>query len=89
MRKFKDISAEELNDKVAETFYYYLLSDIIKSHNDIEAFEQAIKIAKDNWSRRDAQVEAIKDIVKRNVDPEETYEEFEDSLFEATEHEIY
>ena len=90
-RKFSDISDEELNRTVSETHYYYLLADICESKedNDKDAFEDAVKIAVQNWGDRDKIQASIKAIILRNVEPEDSYDDFEDSLFEATEHETY
>jgi len=91
MRKFKDITNEELEAKVSETVYYYLLSDLVESHNanDKEAFDNALKLAKESWDKRDQIIESIKQYMINSCEPDDTYEDFEDSLFDTTEHEIY
>ena len=91
MRAFKDITKEELIAKVDETFYYYLISDLVESSNagDKEAAKEALDIMKTCWAKRDELTKSILETVERNCEPDDSYSDFEDSLFEATEHEIY
>jgi len=54
-----------------------------------EAFEQALDTAKETFEKRDAIQAEIKAEILQIVETEETYDEFEDSLFIATERAIY
>ncbi len=88
-RMFNDMSETEIDTKVAETVYYYLLSDVIESKDDAEANKDAMKTMYETWDKRDEICNRIRTIVLSNMSVEDTYEDFEDSLFEATEHELY
>ena len=90
MRTFKDITEQELIAKVDETFYFYLLSDIIESYKAEDmAIQEAIDIGVDSFEKRDQLTKDILTEVKATCEPNDTYDEFEDSLFVITEDNLY
>ena len=84
-RRFRDITKEELMTKVDITFYYYILTSILDEPENEDERKEALEIAKENWDNRVEKTKEVLEIIKRNVEPDEFYSDFEDCLLEAIE----
>ena len=88
MRKFKDITEQELIAKIDEVLYYYLICDYVEADNETDK-TFALTSMKDIFSKRDEVSKRVKETVYQNIKLNDKYETFEDVLFEAVEAELY
>ena len=85
-RKFKDIGETELIKTISETLYYYLICNVV-DEEDKKYAEENLTIMRERWAERDACCKRIRNAIEKRIEAEDSYDDFEDVLFQEVEEE--